>query len=429
MTSAAVTLPQRRGACPGLSAPMTTGDGLLVRLTPIGTISLDALAALCAAAQRQGNGIIEITARGNIQVRGLNAASTQSFAESVGALDIAADDGVPILGNPLAGLDPEEVIDAGALAADLRKALARSSMAAKLSPKVSVAIDGGTLTLDRISADVRLRAEATNAGVMLRVAMAGDGANAAEIGLVALVDGVAAATRLLDVIAAHGREARARDVVAADGINAFSSAIADLLIGNGPSRPIRETADVIGAHRLRDGLFACGIGLAFGHADALSLQRLAEAARTSGASGLRAAPGRSLMAIGLASEQIASFATTADRLGFIVRADDPRRHVVACAGAPICASARIAARAIGPLIAASAAPYLDGSFKIHISGCTKGCAHPARAALTVVGTEPGCALVANGSSRDTPFTVVAESELVAAVTDIARDLQNEAGNV
>jgi len=32
----------RRGACPGLSAPMPTGDGLLVRLMPAEPIPLDA---------------------------------------------------------------------------------------------------------------------------------------------------------------------------------------------------------------------------------------------------------------------------------------------------------------------------------------------------------------------------------------------------
>ena len=51
--NAAVSASIRRGACPGLSAPMQTGDGLLARLTPSGsTISLDALAGLCAAARR-----------------------------------------------------------------------------------------------------------------------------------------------------------------------------------------------------------------------------------------------------------------------------------------------------------------------------------------------------------------------------------------
>jgi precorrin-3B synthase len=124
-----------------------------------------------------------------------------------------------------------------------------------------------------------------------------------------------------------------------------------------------------------------------------------------------------------------SFAAAAAALGFIVRADDPRRHVIACAGAPICASADIAARALAPQIAAVAAPYLDGSFKIHISGCAKGCAHPAPAALTVVGTSSGCTLIANGSTGDAPFKIVGTNELQAAVAEIARGIKHENDHV
>ena len=144
---------------------------------------------------------------------------------------------------------------------------------------------------------------------------------------------------------------------------------------------------------------------------------------------MRAAPGRVLMIVGLTQQMTSSFAAAAAALGFIVRADDPRRHVIACAGAPICASAVIAARAIAPQIAATAAPHLEGSFKIHISGCAKGCAHPAPAALTIVGTSAGCALISNGSTRDTPFATVATNELPAAVAEIARGIKQEVENV
>src|SRR5277367_2246469 len=102
MSVRATAIAQRRGACPGLSAPMLTGDGLLVRLTPTGTISLAAFAALCAAARMHGNSVIEVTSRSNIQVRGLSLDSASQFAATVAALDIAAEDGVPILCNPLA---------------------------------------------------------------------------------------------------------------------------------------------------------------------------------------------------------------------------------------------------------------------------------------------------------------------------------------
>lgn len=176
-------------------------------------------------------------------------------------------------------------------------------------------------------------------------------------------------------------------------------------------------------------MFACGVGLAFGHADAISLQDLTEAAAVRGATGLRAAPDRALLFIGLSAESVNSFAADAERLGFIVRADDPRRFVAACAGAPICASAHIAARTLAPRIATLCADSLRDRFTIHVSGCAKGCAHSAAAALTVVGTAAGCALVANGTARDAAFAILTAEELPAALAMNARALNDEADHV
>ena len=66
----------RRGACPALSAPMQTGDGLLVRLNPVaGGLPPKLLIGLAESALKRGNGIMEVTARGSLQIRGLTAAS------------------------------------------------------------------------------------------------------------------------------------------------------------------------------------------------------------------------------------------------------------------------------------------------------------------------------------------------------------------
>lgn len=419
---------QRRGACPGLSAPMQTGDGLLVRLTPVGTISLDAFAALGAAAQRHGNGVIEITARGNIQVRGLSAASAPRFAAAIATLDIAAGDGVPVLTNPLAGLDPDELFDAEAFAADLRRALAASSLPAKLSPKVSVAIDGGgTLNLDQISADVRARAELAGDEIALKFAVGGDDASAISIGSVSLADGVETAVALLRVIAQCGRDTRARDIVASQGAAPFCAALQSETMT--PGRKVSAGAvDVVGVHRLRHGTFGLGFGLAFGHADACSLQRLIQQAKAAGASGVRSAPGRALIAVGLAQQAVPPFVAATDALSFITSATDPRRQVVACAGAPVCASAHIAARTIAPRLAEMVAPYLHGGFTLHVSGCAKGCAHPRAAALTVVGSSEGCALVADGAGRDRPFTTVPVADLPDAAANFVR-ARTRAGHV
>src|ERR1700760_794910 len=113
---------QRRGACPALFTPMRTGDGLLARILPAEHIAPAPFAALCAAARRHGNGSIEVSARGSLQVRGLTAASSPRFAEEVAALGVAAL-GVPILSDPLPD-DPAALIDAAAMAAELRTAIA-----------------------------------------------------------------------------------------------------------------------------------------------------------------------------------------------------------------------------------------------------------------------------------------------------------------
>ena len=66
---------------------------------------------------------------------------------------------------------------------------------------------------------------------------------------------------------------------------------------------------------------------------------------------------------------------------------------------------------------------------IHISGCAKGCAHPGPAALTVVGTAAGCALITNGSAGDKADIFVQTRELPDAIATSARALAAEPGHV
>jgi precorrin-3B synthase len=428
-----VNVSLRRGACPGLSAPMQTGDGLLVRLLPIGTIPLASFTALCTAARQHGNGIVEVTARGGVQVRGLSPASAPHFAAAVAALGIAAADGIAVHISPLAGLDSDEILDTERLATDLRRELAEHAMAARLAPKISVGIDGGgALGLDGLPADVRLRADRMSGRTVLTVSVGGDRAGAAHLGFVAPADAVATVIHLLETIAQHGRDVRARDIIASFGVAPFKAGLGDLLLPSDASLghdAAGARCEPIGAHGLRDGSVAFGLGLAFGHAAASSLEHLADAAAAAGARGLRTAPGRIVLAIGVAPGALQAFMAGAERLGFIVRANDPRRFVVACAGAPICASAHIAARALAPQIAAACAPALGERFTIHVSGCAKGCARPAPATLTVVGSAEGCGIVADSTARATPFAMVKADSLLAAIGAFASEMMGEVGHV
>lgn len=387
----------RRGACPGLSVPMATGDGLLARLTPIGsTIGLDAFDGLCRAARMRGNGIIEITSRGSIQIRGLSAASAPMLADDVAALRIDGSEGIPVLVNPLGGLDPGETFDAGAVAAALRASFAAASIASSLAAKISVAVDGGgALHLDDVAGDIRLRAVDGPSGTWLHVALGGDASTSISIGAVAPESVVACVLRLFEVLAVKAPNARMRDVARGEGLSVFKAAVADLVI-DWPAPGARPVAEPIGRYPLRTGDAAIGVGLPFGHSDSESLLRLIEAGRRAGASGLRTAPGRALLVLGLRSAAADAFVADADALGFIVNAGDPRRRVVACAGAPICASGQIPARAMAPAVVRAAGAIASDDV-IHVSGCYKGCAHPAPASVAIFGRDGGCDVFLDGA--------------------------------
>src|SRR5262249_25642337 len=155
----------------------------------------------------------------------------------------------------------------------------------------------------------------------------------------------------------------------------------------------------IGTHPLRDGSVALGIAPAFGHAPAERLIELAEIAGAHGVRSIRPAPGRALLLVGTTAENAPALAAAIAPLGFVTCADDPPRPAIAGPGKPACASGFIEARELAVQIAARLPP---GSGVVHISGCTKGCAHPMAATLTVVGSERGCGIVRDSTAHAAP---------------------------
>ena len=135
-----------------------TGDGLLVRVNTIaGSLPPKLMIGLCELALRHGNGIVEVTARGSFQIRGLTSQSARALAADVNALAVPVRTGVPIDMPALAGLDPTEIADSRPLAEALHSAIDAAGLASRLGPKVSVVIDGGGHSgLASVAGDVRL---------------------------------------------------------------------------------------------------------------------------------------------------------------------------------------------------------------------------------------------------------------------------------
>src|SRR4051812_19338334 len=153
----------RRGFCPGVWAPMPSGDGLLVRVrAPRGRLNAQQIRGLSRAARRWGNGIVELTRRGNLQLRGasdttlpdlqaellrLTLASPTAAAERRPALSVCPFDGLDGRCPPL-----------GALAQTLEALLAEPDLTRNLSDKFSLLLNGGSPLFDDLQFDVRIDA-------------------------------------------------------------------------------------------------------------------------------------------------------------------------------------------------------------------------------------------------------------------------------
>jgi precorrin-3B synthase len=371
---------------------MQTGDGLLARLQPLAPLNLDQLAGLALLAADRGNGIIEVTARGKLQLRGLTQATAPGLAEAVAALGIDVPQGFPVEVSALAGLDPSARFDPRPLARAIGDGAA--ALVPRLAPKTSVVVDGGgRLRLGGLKADIAVSAGERG----LSLALAG-----VPLGEVDAERAAAVVIALLEALAARGMSARMAEVVAAEGIAPLRAEF-----GLAPAAPARDAGvDPVGLHALTDGSIALGLGLEFGQVRAEVLEQLAQAARRAGVRRVEPAAGRALLLVGLTFEAAPALREVAAGLGFLTDANDPRRRVYACAGRPACASARLDTHAL----AATLVPLLDGR-DLHVSGCPKGCAHPAKAALTIVGLDEGAGLVVEGTPRDVPARIVPLAQL------------------
>ncbi|MXN52680.1 precorrin-3B synthase [Shinella sp. AETb1-6] len=443
----------RRGACPSLAAPMQTGDGLLVRLRPVApALTANDLLALAGLARETGNGLIEITARGNIQLRGLTGASVPRLAQGLAAAGIVPQTGVAIETPALSGIDPSEIADATPMADALRAAIAAAGLT--LAPKLAIVVDGGgVLSLADMVADIRLDAIEANEGVVWRLAVGGDRETARSVGVLAAESAVDGTMAVVAALAAIGPAARGRDLdvpaLAADlpfspvgrrwpegsdegacspvGVCAPpSSRCRDLLPGGEQEAKSWFKSGLrhpIGKHNI-GGHPVLGVAPAYGQVHADRLAALIQSLSACGATEFRLAPHRTLLVRGLSEEGLVAAQGAAEREGFWCTDQAPGRSVSICAGAAGCASASFDTHAAADAVVAHAAGLLDGSVDVHISGCPKGCAHPARAAVTLCGTAGGVGLVMNGKASDPALATVPAEGFMPAIRRLGALLRN-----
>ncbi|MGY3466327.1 hypothetical protein ACVW0I_003198 [Bradyrhizobium sp. LM6.11] len=239
-----------KGWCPGALRPMQSGDGLVVRVRPFGG-RLDAaqISGLARLAERHGNGLIDVTSRANLQIRGVSDTSHRLLLDGLSELALLDPDSDTesrrnILVTPFwrAGDTTQS------LAAELEEALADSKL--ELPTKFGFAIDDGTSrVLAGDSADVRIERDRSG-GLLVR-------ADGDKLGRsVARGEAVTTALALANWFAISGGARGGRGRMAAH--LAAGAILPAALLGAAEPAPIMAAA--------RPGLYSQGamVGVAFG---------------------------------------------------------------------------------------------------------------------------------------------------------------------
>src|SRR5215469_13327108 len=146
-----------KGWCPGAHRPMPSGDGLVARLRPrSGHLSPAQASAIADLAERWGNGLIDLTGRANLQIRGLHAQDHEPLLAALSQLDLVdLDARTESERNILVAPFWSEGDDTQWLAVQLERALGERPLG--LPAKFGFAVDcGEARLLAQASADIRI---------------------------------------------------------------------------------------------------------------------------------------------------------------------------------------------------------------------------------------------------------------------------------
>ena len=391
----------RRSACPGLLRVVPARDGGIcrIKLGPAG-LSTDQARAIAAASGRWGNGAIDLTNRGNVQLRGVAPDDVPALTDALVAADLGpatpgGDDVRNVMASPAHGIDPEERLDFGPLAARLLARLQGDARYHALSPKFSIQLDGGGLgDLDHpqdlflsvgegmLALGIASAIAAPRLLVLLPEALAFDAV-------------VAAIDLFLDRAAPDAM--RYRDLLAVQPIGtlraALAARVAGLVVDDALLRDWRRagsvTARPIGLRPQRQPDHVSAIAApALGRVSPAMLRGVAEVAAEQGDGTIRLTPWQSILLPNVAAGRGVVALSALGALGFAIGAKEPFAGLVACAGSQGCDRAMADVKADGlrladALRAAGIAPDL------HLSGCAKSCALARTAAFTLEAVAPG----------------------------------------
>ena len=373
-----------------------------------GLLDRSQVECLADVARHSTNGIVELTNRGNLQLRGLDAQGVPAAVDACRAVGLGDADASLVTISPFAG--PAE----HGLRAILVRGLADLDPE-RLSRKFVVHVDDaeGT-TADRL-ADLSLRLIDGRFETTVRALGSTSCGSAAEAATLA--------RRLAERCIQHGPHARAADVVASEGTSALAVALAGTrsLWQSKPARctqppavgvtvlpratlakmqtatptanatdPPTSTVSLAAAVGSRGGGAAdeTHVALAaarFGRVNAATLGAIGHLLPQQHLATLRVTPWRSFAFFCSSAAQATAVLADAAAIGLLTDPQDPAAGIITCIGALGCWQTQLDTLAEAERFVAHRPAAIEPGALVHVSGCDKFCATRAPVTLTLLG--------------------------------------------
>ncbi len=338
--------------CPGVLRPHQAADGAMVRIrVPGGQTTGTALARLGAVAVAYGSGMLQLTSRASLQVRGLPVDLPAEFERAVAEAGFLPSDTHERVRNiavsPWTGLvggraDLRPMVD------ELDRSLLAEPELAQLSGRFLFALDDGRGDLAALEPDLTYCA----AGVADGHILVGDG----RYGLaVTAADAIPTLIELAQRFQAARQETGVWRVVELPG---WVTRLPGLIALPAAPDPEAPPLGAVGGHA------SVQVPLGF----LAPAQRVAVTAAVGGGA-VVITPGRRLILPGAAAGLPALTST-----GLVTDARSPWTSISACVGAPWCAQGRVDTQTLVRSVASLPATWP----RTHVSGCERRCGAPTR---------------------------------------------------
>lgn len=381
--------------CPGLWRIVSARDGGICRVKlPGGLLTSAQARAVVAAARTHASGVLELTNRSNLQIRGVReecqgALVQQLLDAGLGPRHADADDVRNVLISPIAGRDPAAHLDTRPLAERLLTLLQDVPAFRDLSPKFAVQLDGGeALAMLDHPHDIWL--SALPGGRQLAFGLAGC-PRGDVLGVVDVDQAVPLVEALLHLfLELAGEHSRLRQLLAELPAQAF---LAHLPFDFQPATPRFASSALegapLGTHaQAQPGRVMLLASAPLGRLHAEQLQALADLADAEGSGELRLTPWQGVLLPDVATDRQAIVMQAMSDIGLLLDTRAPLARMLACSGTAGCVKAAADTKADAQRLADHLGPH--GPAQVHMCGCPRSCAAAHIAPYTLLAQPGGC---------------------------------------